>query len=339
MKKTFRTVLFLAAAVAAVGCGPKPAESTTQTEEEIVTRVELATASYEDVAQSEIYSSTVQANVVNNVVPQTGGRIKKINVEIGDFVSAGQILAEMDAVNLVQSKLKLANDSTELVRLKGLYEEGGLSQSDFEQIEMAYKVSKASYNNLLENTILRSPVNGVITARNYDKGDMYGMQAPIYVVQQITPVKLLVGVSESDYTRVHRGDAVSISVEAIPGRTFEGKINRIYPTMDAATHTFLVEVLVSNNDRVLRPGMYATVNITFATNHSIVVPDGAIVKQQGSGQRFVFVVLPDNTVKSTIVTVGKHFDSKYEVLSGLEEGEKVVTKGQAALKNGSKVEY
>lgn len=339
MKKTFRTVLFLAAAVAAVGCGPKPAESTTQTEEEIVTRVELATASYEDVAQSEIYSSTVQANVVNNVVPQTGGRIKKINVEIGDFVSAGQILAEMDAVNLVQSKLKLANDSTELVRLKGLYEEGGLSQSDFEQIEMAYKVSKASYNNLLENTILRSPVNGVITARNYDKGDMYGMQAPIYVVQQITPVKLLVGVSESDYTRVHKGDAVSISVEAIPGRTFEGKINRIYPTMDAATHTFLVEVLVSNNDRVLRPGMYATVNITFATNHSIVVPDGAIVKQQGSGQRSVFVVLPDNTVKSTIVTVGKHFDSKYEVLSGLEEGEKVVTKGQAALKNGSKVEY
>lgn len=339
MKKTFNLTMLAALAILAAGCKPGQNAEAVADDEQKATFVEVARAVYAEVPQEETYSSTVQAYVVNNVVPQSGGRIKKINVEIGDFVQAGQVLAEMDRVNLVQSKLKLANDSTELVRLKGLFEEGGISQSDFEQMELAYKVSKASYDNLLENTILRSPVSGVITARNYDKGDMYAMAGPIYVVQQITPVKILVGISESDYTKVKKGDVVTITADALPGRTFEGKVNRLYPVVDPATHTFTVEILVQNSDRALRPGMYANVNVRFAVNNSIVVPDGALVKQQGSGQKLVYVVQSDNTVKSIVVKPGRHFGSTYEVLEGLSEGDTVVTKGQTALKNGSKVEY
>ena len=89
-------------------------------------------------------------------------------------------------------------------------------------MELKYNVTRSQYANLLENTVLRSPVNGVITARNYDKGDMYG-GSPIYVVEQITPVKLYVGVSESDYTRVKKNDKVTLTADALPGKTFTGQ--------------------------------------------------------------------------------------------------------------------
>ena len=165
---------------------------------------------------------------------------------------------------------------------------------------------------------------------------MYG-GSPIYVVEQITPVKLYVGVSESDYTKVKKNDKVTLTADALPGKTFTGRIARIFPTIDPATHTFTVEVNVANADRVLRPGMYARVNIDFGTNHNIAVPDDCIVKQQGSGVRSIFVLQSDGTVKESVVTLGRHFGTEYEILSGISEGDKIVVKGQASLKNGSKV--
>ncbi len=346
MKRIFQLTVLLAMAVTVSGCAGKGGSKTTQKaaipgmpDPDAPVKVETTLAAYRDVPHDEVFSSTVQPYAINNIVPQSGGRIKKINVEVGDFVRAGQVLAEMDAMNLDQARLKLINDSTELSRLRSLFEEGGVSQSDFEAVELAYKVSKSQYNNLIENTILRSPISGVITARGYDRGDMYAMASPIYVVQQITPVKLLVGISESDYTKLHRGDQVTLTVDALPGREFTGKVNRIYPTIDPASHTVNAEVLVTNSDRVLRPGMYARVKVTFEVNHSIVVPDAAVQKQQGSGVRTVFVVGPDNTVDIVPVTPGRHIGSEYEILAGLSEGERVVVKGHSALRNGSKVTF
>ena len=344
MKTNFNTICICAAtALIAVSCGSrKGGASSTPAgpmamDPNAPVNVEVSVAEYRDVPQDETYSSTVQAYAVNNVVPQTGARIKKINVEVGDFVSKGQVLAEMDQTNLQQTKLKLDNDALELSRLTELYEAGALSKSDYEAMQLAYNVSNTQYENLVENTILRSPLTGVVTARNYDVGDMYAMTSPIFVVQQISPVKLLVGLSETDYTKVAKGDEVEITVDAIPGRTFTGKVNRIYPVIDPASHTFTAEVVVPNNDRALRPGMFARTKVTFAVNHSIVVPDAAVLKQQGSGQKSVFVLNGDNTVSSRIVTLGRHTGTDYEILDGLSEGEKVVTKGQTSLRNGSTV--
>ena len=300
--------------------------------------VSVAPAVLQQVSQDAVYSASVQANVVNNIAPQSGGRIQKLNVEVGDFVSAGQILAEMDRVQLDQAALRLKNDETELARVKQLFEEGGVSQSDYEALELAFKVSKSSYANLQENTILRAPVSGVVSARNYDRGDLYAMAQPIYTVQQITPVKLLVPISEADYTRVKRGGKVSLTADALPGRTYTGTIVRLYPTMDPVTHTFNAEVRVNNEKRELRPGMYARVTVDFGARERVVVPDAAVVRQQGSGQRSVFVLNADGTVTIKVVETGRHFGTRYEILSGLEAGEQVLTGGFATLKSGDKVE-
>ena len=258
-------------------------------------------------------------------------------MEIGDYVAKGQVLAQMDRVQLDQAELKLRNDETELERVRTLLAQGGISQADFDQLELACKVSRTTYNNLLENTVLRSPVSGVVTARNYDRGDMYTMAQPIYTVQQITPMKVLVPISETDYTRVKKGDKVTLTADALPGTTFSGTVNRLYPTMDAATHTFNVEVLVQNSRRELRPGMYARVTVNFGDSLSITVPDTAVSKMQGAGTRSVFVVGDDGVATVKVVTLGRHFDGKYEILSGLEEGDRVVVKGNSSLKAGQSV--
>lgn len=334
-KAVVKAAAIASAAILTMGCGGRTANQTSSAvADEEVPSVVVEQVFLEDVPQYGTYTSIVEANVKNNIAPQTTGRITKINVETGDYVKAGQVVAEMDDVNLLQARLKMVNDSTEYGRLKGLYEAGGLSKSDLDAMELSYNVSKSSYENLLENTILTSPVDGVISARNYDKGDMFSMGQPIYVVEQIVPVKLLVGISEVDYTKVKKGDSVDITVDAFPGKTFKGNIGRIYPTIDPATHTFTVEIIVPNKDKVLRPGMFARVRVLFGINRSVVVPDAAIVKQTGSGDRFVYVLNPDGTVVYRKVKLGVRMDSEYEVLSGISDGDRVVTEGQVRLKSG-----
>ncbi len=323
MKRIYKTLAIIGATAALVSCGGnKTKTAETETVDE-VNRISVAEAVMQDVPQSEVYSSTVEAFAVNNIAPQTGGRIDNIKVDVGDFVSKGQILAIMDAAQLDQTRMN--------------YRQGGVSKSDYDAAEMAYNVSKRAYDNLLENTLLRSPLNGVVSARNYDKGDMYSGQ-PIYVVEQITPVKLLVGISETDYTKVKKGDKVKITADALPGQEFTGTVNKIYPTIDPNTHTFTTEIIVPNGDKALRPGMFARVSVEFGVNHSVVIPDVAVVKQQGSSVRIVYVVQPDSTVKSTVVTLGRHFGTSYEILNGLNEGDQVAAKGSTSLRDGDKVE-
>ena len=332
MKKSF----FLLAAIVAVACGNQGANQNAAPEVTIP-NVEVATAVARDVPQDNVYASTVQAYAVNNIAPQTASRIRKINVEVGDYVTKGQVLAEMDRLQLDQTELQVQNDDIEFQRLKGLYEEGGVSQSDFETAELGYKIRKTTLANLRENTILRSPIDGFVSARSFDAGDLYSMSAPLFTVQQVTLVKLLVGISESEYTKVKKGDVVHITVDAIPGREFTGKVERLYPTMDAVTHTFKVEVTVPNKDRVLRPGMYARVTVNFGTRRSVIVPDQALVKQEGTGTRFIYVLKPDHTVSYVPVTIGRHIGREYEILEGLEAGSQIVVKGQSLIRDGVKV--
>lgn len=339
MKTIFRTMIIASAVLIAASCGDNSKKTTTQIQEvEIVPTVAVQKVYSRAVPQTATYTSTVQAFVKNNIAPQTGGRITKINAEIGDFVEKGQVLAEIDKAQLQQAQLQLHNQEVELERLRALYEAGALSKSDFDAIELSYKVIKTQVDNLLENTVLVSPIDGVITARNYDVGDMYGMSAPIFVVEQIKPVKLLVAVSESDYTKVKKGDSVEIVADAIPETVFYGNVEKIYPTVDPATRTFTIEVVVANNYTTLRPGMFTRVTVNFGTNNNVVIPDVAVVKQQGSGERFVYVLNADGTVTYQKVVLGRRMGAEYEVLEGLSDGAEIVIGGQIRLKDGIKVQ-
>ncbi len=339
MKYTKLSIITFAATLLMTACGQKDKSTATTGQEapKAAPVVSVVTAQAEDVDITNTFTSNIEPFATNNIVSQTAGRIVSINVEVGDKVRKDQLLAKMDEVTLAKTRLQYINDSTELARLTELYKIGAVAQSDFDMAKLAHNITKRTYNNLLENTYLRSPLNGVVTARNYDKGDMYSMAQPIFVVEQIQPVKMLVNVSESLFTQVHEGMEFDITVDAYPGESFKGKVNLLYPTVNAATHTFPVEVICENKDQRLRPGMFARVTATFGTNHHIVIPDVAVVKQQGSGEHFVYVLKPDNTVKYTLVELGKRMGNRYEIISGINEGDRIVTEGQIRLKDGVNV--
>lgn len=334
----YRFVPALAIAVLAlVSCGGKQQSKEGTTATVRVPNVRTTIASTQTVSIDETYAVTLQSFAINNIAPQASGRIVKINAEIGDFVKKGAVLAEMDKTNLEQTELQLKNAEKEYNRAKALHEKGGVSDSDFESIELNYKVRKSAYQNLKENTILESPLEGVVSARNYDQGDMYSMASPVFVVQQINPLKALVAISESDYSLLKKGATVEIKTEAIPGKTFTGKVALIYPTIDPTTHTVVAEVHIPNAAHDLRPGMYGDATVIFGKADRILLPDSAIVKQQGSGVRSVYVLNADKSVSLKQVTVGRHLGDKYEVLSGVNDGETIVTSGHGALRDGIKV--
>ena len=298
--------------------------------------VELAEVEQEPVDQLQTYSATIVGEVKNNIAPASPARITRIYAEVGDRVRVGQRLVEMDKTSLNSQKMQLQNLETEFDRINELYAVGGVSQSEWESMKLQVEVMRATLGTLEENTILVSPINGVVTARNYDNGDLYSGQ-PVLVVQTIDPVKLTVNVSEQYYSKVQKGDEVSIELDAYPGETFTAKVSLIYPTVDAMTHTFPVELIVKNSDLKLRPGMFARATMNLGTENHIVVPDIAIVKRAGSGDRYVYVY-ESGRVNFCKVELGQRMGDRYELISGVPNGAKIVVSGQAKLSDGKEVE-
>ncbi len=302
-------------------------------------KVKLASVTTRPVNQIQEYTATVQAYATNHIAPSSPVRIEKIYVEVGDRVGKGQKLVQMDASGLKQLKLQLDNQATEFTRIDELYKIGGVSKSEWEASKMTLEMRQTSYKNMLENTALVSPISGVVTARNYDSGDMYGGGTPVVTVEQIMPVKLLINVSESYFTRIAKNSTVSVKFDVYGEEEFEGKVNLLYPTIDPTTRTFVVEIRLDNRDMRVRPGMFARVTLNFGTADHIIIPDKAIIKQTGSGERYVYIY-QDSVVYRRVVQLGRRMNDEYEVVSGIDHDARVVISGQyhSSVKDSARVE-
>lgn len=322
--------------ISLAGCG-KGAEKKAANAEQEKPLVAIDTVTVEAVAQQNEYSATVEAFATNNIAPQSSMRINRIFVEVGDHVRKGQKLASMDNANLNNSKVQLDNAQTEFKRIDELYRIGGVSKSTWDAQKMAVDVAQNSYDNLAQNTTLASPLDGIVTARNYDNGDMYSMGNPVLTVERIKPVKLRINVSEELFSKLKKGMKVDVTLDSYPGEEFVGTIYLIYPTVNSATHTFPVEVTLPNSDERVRSGMFARVVLSWGSMNHVVVNDQAIVKLTGSGDRYVYAVESGKIVFHK-VELGRRMDNRYEIISGIDEGAAVVTKGQSRLMNGMEVE-
>ena len=334
MKKSLYVIALFAVAMLGACSGGNNDSAAEKTEDKPI--VKLAQVSARPVDQIQEYTATVEAEVKNNIAPQSPVRIDKIFVEVGDRVTKGQKLVQMDATNLEQVKLQLENQKIEFKRTDELYKVGGVSKSEWDAVKMALDVQQASYQNMLVNTALVSPINGVITARNYDNGDMYNSVNPVLVVEQITPVKLLINVSEAYFTKIKKEATVAVKIDTYGDDTFTGYISLVYPTIHTSTRTFPVEIKLDNKDQRVRPGMFARATVNFGTAEHVVVPDLAVVKQSGSGDRYVYVY-KDGRVSYDKVELGRRMDDEYELISGVENNAQVVIAGQSRLANGVEV--
>jgi len=337
-QKTIKTLslALLSAGLLASCSSSSSSKATEEQSADTVRLVEVAPAEMRALSLSEEFTAQLEAKVVNNITAQAGGRLKQLLVKVGDRVGAGQAVARMEATQASQAQIQLADAKTNFARMDELYKVGGVSKAQWEQAKSAVDQAKLAYGNAAENTVLRSPISGFVTAKNYDNGDMTSPQLPVVVIQQIAPVKAVIGVSEQYYSYLKKGAAATLSVDALGEETFSGIVTNIFPTLDPVTHTVSTEIEIANKDLKLRPGMYARVHLDFGTKEALTVPDKAIVRQAGSGARYVYVFSGGKAVYRA-VELGQQQGDLYEVVSGINAGDQVIISAPSNLKNGLSV--
>lgn len=339
MKKSIVFISAVAALLLSSCMGSKETPTTFKSNDpQEAVKVKTKIVSSREVDQVAEFTSNVEADVVNKIAPQAPSRIRKIHTEVGRYVKKGDLLVELDNNSRVQIELQLSQQRMDLARYEQLYNAGGISKSTYENAKAGVDIMEAQYKNLLENSQLLAPTDGIVTARNYDNGDLYNGQTPILTVEKTYSVKLMLDINEQYYKQVKVGMPISsITLDAYPGETFEGKVSIVYPSVNTSTRTFQVEVQVPNANQRIRPGMFARVSLNFGAVERVLVPDQAVVKQSGSGERFVYVVKNGNAYHQTI-ELGRRIGAEYELISGVETGSEVVVFGQALLSNGRNVE-
>lgn len=337
MKKMRIPVLLLGVAAFLAGCGETQAEKVTEESGNVL--VSTAKSTSEHVDRMVQFSANIEPNQQNAISSGTAGRINKIYVKVGDRVQRGQLLVEMDQTQYAQNKVELANAELALGRFKSAYEAGGISKHEVDQVEAQVKVLKEADRFLKENSELRSPINGVVTERNYDPGDQ--VTAPklnVLQVMEVGTVKVTMNVSEQYFNDVKLGMPVEVAVDILDGQTFTGKVSLIYPTIDPLTRTFKIEVAIPNPKGTLRPGMFSRASINFGAADAVIVPDLAVQKQMGSNEKYVIVVEGDSVARRRTVEPGRRLGDKIVIESGLESGETVAVTGFTKLHEGVKVE-
>ncbi len=333
--KTIKTIAGFACASALLfSCSGKQEQAATEKVE--LPLVSIEKVMEEDVPQIVSYTATVEPFKTNNISASAANRIKSILVDVGSTVAAGQTVAVLDAVNIDQQEIRIANMKREYDRAVELLNIGGGTQQSVDQLKTEYDAAVRSLENMKENVRLISPVAGVVTARNYDPGDMTG-QLPILTVEQQNPVKVMVNISEQDYPKVKQGMKVKVTLDVYGDEEFQGTVYLIHPTIDASTRTFTVEVTLPNAGSRIRTGMFARVEFNYGTMRHVVVPDRAVVKQSGSGNKYVYVY-KDGRVSYNKVELGQRLGTRYELLSGVDNNSDVVITGQTRLADGAEVE-
>lgn len=336
MKRNLKFIA-LAATALMIACGSTESTEQATTQEVVVKKkVEIDTVRIESIAQLERYSTTIEAETKNNIIPNSPLRIEEIYVEVGDVVKKGDKLVQLDFSSLNQLKLQHENQTVDFKRIEELYKIGGVSKAEYDNAKTQLEIAQKQIDSRMENTILTSPTDGIVTVRNYDNGDMFGNQ-PILVVEQISPVKMKINVNESRYAEMKKGLDVTVKVNSYGDKEFNGKIDIIYPTINSGTHTFPVEITLENRDMKVRPGMFGEVIVNYGTEERVVVPDAAVVKQTGSGNYFVFTY-ENGIAKSNKVELGRRFNDRYEIISGLKDGDIVIVAGNNNLNNDTEVE-
>ncbi len=333
MKHRFFPVWILAAAVAVTACGGK---QTQQVVEQRAQLVETAPLAVSDISRELEFSTTLQGWQTLNVAPSLTGKIEHIYVEVGTTVGAGANLVRMDQNQYTTTKLTYTNLGVEMQRMESLRESGAVSQQVYDQTRLSYEQTKETLEFLEKNTYVKAPFAGVISAKNYEDGELYSGQ-PILVLTQIYTLKALISIPENYYPNVKKGMAVTLSSEIYPGETFPATIDIVYPTVDPASHTFQARLRIPNSALKLRPGMYVKTKMSMGMARAMVVPYQSVLKLTGSNDRYVF--LDDGGVaKRVFVKLGQRFDENIEIISDeLQEGDRLVVVGQAKLVDGSKL--
>ncbi len=342
MNKTIRIATVALALFGLAACGgskqdDKKAATTTKKEAE---KVQVLTLQSERIAKTLELSATLEGYETMNISPSITGHIEHIYAEVGTRVQKGSMLVRMDQTQLNTTRINLASTKTELDRVTALKASGSVSEQVYDQTKAAYDqlVEAERFQN--ENTFVRAQFAGVISAKNFEDGEMY-TGAPILTLTQISRLKAIINIPETYFPLVKTGMKVDIESDIYPGQTFPATIEIVYPTVDPASHTFQAKLNIPNAAEKIRPGMYVRTHLAIGQVDAIVVPYQSVLKLTGSNDRYVFVN-DEGTARRVAVTLGQRYDDRIEVIpveaGAIKAGDQLVVTGQARLVDGDKLE-
>lgn len=293
---------------------------------------------------SAYYSNTATLEAVEeaNIVSKVRGIIQEINVEEGDDVRAGQVIAKIEddqyRIEAERAKATLDRMYNDFQRNKELFDKQLISAEVYENSRFEYEAQKSAYELAqlnYQHTSIKSPISGVISERMVKKGNMIGIDQQVFRVTDFDPIQAILYVPEHERSKIRKGQRAELLADAIPGKLFTGQVERISPTIDPTTGTFKVTVYMDQNQENLRPGMFGRVKIVYDTRENTkMIPKAAIISEDET--QSVFVIKDSLAFRKNIRT-GYINGTNIEVIDGLEDGEMVVTTGQGSLTDSTKV--
>lgn len=277
-----------------------------------------------------------------SVVSRATGMVKELLVEEGSRVRRNDVLARLDeeelALRVQQVKVNLNQALTTYERNKVLHQRNMISQADYEatrnQVEnLRVQLEEAQLN--LQYIEIRAPIDGLVMTRNIELGDLVRSNEEVFSVADLEPLLARIYIPERRMRQVREGQEARIVIDALPDSAFAAKIRMISPGVDPQSGTVKVTLEIPAKDRLLRPGMFASVRIiTERRPKTLVVPKKALILETDDDDVFV---VREGKVERTSVKLGLTEGDRVEILQGLEEGDKVVTVGQEGLKDGMAV--
>jgi len=304
--------------------------------------VEVAQASRRAVAASYTGTAPLEARAEAQVIAKVSGVALQVLVEEGQYVHAGQTLVRLDsarsALVAAQSAAQLRKLEANYARSRQLADQKLISANDNDQLrydlENARAANKAA-NLELQYANVTAPMSGVIASRSIKAGNFVQINSPIIRIVDVSRLEAVLNVPERELATLKAGLPVQLGVDALPGKTFKGKVDRVAPVVDSGSGTFRVVCAFAGGE-ALRPGMFGRIKIDYDQRaDALVVPRAALLEDESDPA--VFVV---RNKKSTRVPVKLgYMDGEWaEVRSGLKQGEQVVTAGKSALRDGSEVQ-
>ncbi|MBI4721322.1 MAG: efflux RND transporter periplasmic adaptor subunit [Chitinivibrionia bacterium] len=301
--------------------------------------VEISTAAFRRISSFYHTTATLEREREVDIITKSSGDITKLFIEEGSKVASGQLLCQIEdeeqRISFEEARINMEKEEQEHRRIVTMHEQKLISDKEYSDVkyrcELAgnrYEAARLKY----EYTKIRAPFNGVITQRFVDEGENVAAGMKLFQIADVSPLLVTMFLPENEIAAIHEGQAVYLSPDNDPGRTYPGKIVRCAPQVDDRTGTVKVTAEVESEGM---PGSFMRIKIVTDTHDQCLsIPRRGLVAD--AGDLFVYIAEAD-TVRKKAVSVGYQDESYAEVLSGLEPADSVVVVGQGALKTGSKI--
>ncbi|WP_341503983.1 efflux RND transporter periplasmic adaptor subunit [Gallaecimonas sp. GXIMD4217] len=347
MKPQLPTLSAITLALLLSACSSGEAKDVAQEEkpkEEVLIPVSVAEVKVAAISARYQGHATLEAESDATVVARVSGLVEAIQVEEGDEVSAGQVLALIEPRRYQLERDKLAAETRsvaqELERLKKMQAKKLVSAETVDKLSLRLESAKASLALAeldLQYAAVKAPISGVVSRRHVKAGHLARADEALFDIVQHDVLRAEVAVPEHYLAPIRQAKLAQLRFAALPGDVFEARVSRVSPVVDAATGTTRVTLHLNNPQGLLLPGMFAEVDIQYDTHEQArLVPRQAVINQGETAR--LFVIGQENVAELREVTLGYGDNDWVEVLKGLDEGEQVVTLGQHHLKDQAKVE-